>query len=322
MKKTALIILNYNNVEDTINCIRSVLKYNTAPVKFVVVDNGSPRARVVQRLDRFMSETFGSGYTRIQENAPVTWPYLNQATLLVSKHNDGYACGNNKGLRLVDKDPEIDHVMILNNDILFIQDIIPGLLAERRMLDNCAIISPVLYTRDNKTIDVNCARKSATVFSMIKAHLLHYLLAIVKLDGVIFDKKRYLLNNNNIPKECNLRIDLPSGACMLISKSLFKDIDWFDPYTFLYYEEDILHKKIQRIGLSNYICTKYRCIHLGAVSTSKSSGLYIIKKGMSSQRYYVMNYSNVSLLTKMAFLMSQRLDLWATITQKKIMHKK
>ena len=124
MKKTALIILNYNNVEDTINCIRSVLKYNTAPIKFIVVDNGSSRVRTVQKLDSFMSDTFGIGYTRVQENTPITWPYLNQATLLVSKHNDGYACGNNKGLKLADQDPEIDHVMILNNDILFIEDIV------------------------------------------------------------------------------------------------------------------------------------------------------------------------------------------------------
>lgn len=322
MKKTALIILNYNNVEDTINCIRSVLRYNTAPVKFVIVDNGSPRAGVVRRLDRFMTETFGTGYTRVQENTPVTWPYLNRATLLVSKHNDGYACGNNKGLRLVDADPEIENVMILNNDILFIEDIIPGLIHERESIDNCAIISPVLYTRDEKEVDITCARKAATVFSMIKVHLLHYVFALMGLEKVLFNKKRYLLADNPIPENCNLTIDLPSGSCMLISKELFKTIDWFDPHTFLYYEEDILYKKIKRHKLKNYLCTKYKCIHLGAASTSKSSGIYIIKKGMLSQRYYVMNYSGVARLTKIIFLISQRFYLWTTIAQKTITNKK
>ena len=37
---TAVVILNYNNSEDTINCIKSVEENNTADVKYVVVDNG------------------------------------------------------------------------------------------------------------------------------------------------------------------------------------------------------------------------------------------------------------------------------------------
>ena len=41
MKSTALIILNFNNYKDTINCIESVEKYNSAPIKIIVVDNAS-----------------------------------------------------------------------------------------------------------------------------------------------------------------------------------------------------------------------------------------------------------------------------------------
>ena len=41
MKSTALIILNFNNYKDTINCIESVEKYNTAPIKLIIVDNAS-----------------------------------------------------------------------------------------------------------------------------------------------------------------------------------------------------------------------------------------------------------------------------------------
>lgn len=43
MGKTAIIILNYNNYEDTINCIESIEKYNTADIKYVIVDNNSNR---------------------------------------------------------------------------------------------------------------------------------------------------------------------------------------------------------------------------------------------------------------------------------------
>ena len=41
MKLTALIILNFNNYENTINCIESVEKYNSATIKLIAIDNAS-----------------------------------------------------------------------------------------------------------------------------------------------------------------------------------------------------------------------------------------------------------------------------------------
>ena len=57
-KKTAILILNYNNYEDTINCIDSVEKFNSAPIKFIVVDNGSKRENVVGALDAYLKDKF------------------------------------------------------------------------------------------------------------------------------------------------------------------------------------------------------------------------------------------------------------------------
>ena len=54
---------------------------------------------------------------------------------------------------------------------------------------------------------------------------------------------------------------------MLVEKMLFQQIGSFDPHTFLYYEENILWAKVQRLGLSNYIDTTVSCIHLGAATT-------------------------------------------------------
>ena len=40
-KYTGVIILNYNNYEDTINCIESVDTYNSSKIKFVIFDNAT-----------------------------------------------------------------------------------------------------------------------------------------------------------------------------------------------------------------------------------------------------------------------------------------
>lgn len=59
--------MNYNNSYDTINCIKSVLNYNTYPVKFIVVDNGSPNLNVIEELDFFLKETFQNDYAKFDE---------------------------------------------------------------------------------------------------------------------------------------------------------------------------------------------------------------------------------------------------------------
>lgn len=76
-KYTAVIILNYNNVEDTINCVKSVEDFNTAPIKFVIVDNGSKRADAVSILDDAFKKTFQNRYKRFRESDKVQkLPYV------------------------------------------------------------------------------------------------------------------------------------------------------------------------------------------------------------------------------------------------------
>lgn len=61
---------------------------------------------------------------------------------------------------------------------------------------------------------------------------------------------------------------------MLIKKDLFNEIGLFDPHTFLYYEQNIIFKKIKNIKYKNYVIPSLRAIHLGAASTQKSSKFF------------------------------------------------
>ena len=65
-------------------------------------------------------------------------------------------------------------------------------------------------------------------------------------------------------------IELPSGSCMLVKKDVFAAIGNFDPATFLYYEENILYRKLLKLKLGNYIATGLRCVHPGAATMAKS----------------------------------------------------
>lgn len=297
-KKTAIVILNYNNYEDTINCIDSVEKYNTAPIKYIVVDNGSKRENVVDALDAYLKGKFGDDYLQINEFSEVkNLPYM---TFIVSKINDGYACGNNKGLRMAYVDDEIDKIMVLNNDVLFVEDIIPSLSKAIDSDDHIGIVSPLLYKKDMVDLDYNCARRCEGVWRTIERFLFYYVNPFGIKDR--WNKKQlYLLDCPELRYTERFEIALPSGSCMLFSKRLFEQIGSFDPHTFLYYEENILYQKLRAIGKTNWIFPKLKCIHLGASSTKHEVGYFMIKSSANSACYYIENYTNASKLTKLLF---------------------
>ena len=84
---------------------------------------------------------------------------------------------------------------------------------------------------------------------------------------------------------------------MLVDKMLFQQIGSFDPHTFLYYEENILWAKVQRLVLSNYIDTTVSCIHLGAATTrTQKPNKFISECSIQSLDYYLRNYTNAGWL--------------------------
>ena len=318
--KTALIILNYNNYEDTINCIESVEKYNTASIKYIVVDNGSNRSDTVDKLNAYFRMRFQENYKCIKEGESYRLP-LPYLTFFISPTNDGYACGNNKGLNLAYADNEIDRILILNNDILFVEDIIPKLIEIMEELPDCAIISPILYKKGLSEIDYNCARKNISPSELIKENFFHYWYRLNRKKYADRNADRYILKNKQGQLSPVIPIDLPSGSCMLIKKDLFLQIGSFDPNTFLYYEENILYKKTEKLGLQNYLCTQLKCIHLGASSTSKSANLFIIDCGLDSARYYMRTYSGCSNLAYALFYLSTLFFRMSFLLQKNITKK-
>lgn len=60
ISKTCIIILNYNNVEDTIQCIDSIERVNTATIKYIVVENNTPRRQKIEILSKTWNKSLMS----------------------------------------------------------------------------------------------------------------------------------------------------------------------------------------------------------------------------------------------------------------------
>ena len=295
---TGIVILNYSNAQLTLGCVDSVIEHNSYPVKFIVVDNASPDGSMEDLQDGLSSRFESNFRVYTPGDAPESLP---SCSLIRSDVNGGYAQGNNVGLKFAENDSEIDKILVLNNDILFVEDILPELVRFLDSMPDAGIVSPLLLRKDGKSIDSNCARKDCS----LKEIACYYLLYCRDFFGILSKfarKTKILVNNPELIDAPSVPIELPSGSCMLIEKGLFKEIGYFDPNTFLYYEESILFRKLQAIHKVNYLLPRLTCIHLGAQTTSNVNRSYsYLKNSNKSAYYYVMHYRDLNVLQRVGF---------------------
>jgi len=121
--KVSIIILNWNGLEDTIECLESLKKITYSNYEVIVVDNGSKRndAQVLQ-------EKFGD--------------YIH---LIRNDKNYGYTGGNNIAIRYVLKNYSPDYFLILNNDTVVAPDFLGQMIKVAENDASIGIAGPKVY---------------------------------------------------------------------------------------------------------------------------------------------------------------------------------
>ena len=308
---TGILILNYNNTIDLKRCIDSIFKQiPLEEVKIVVVDNGSSNA-ISDDVEDYLVQKVEYESFLILDGVPDEETRLPLLSYLKLSCNVGYARGNNAGLLLLSKDPSIINVMIINSDIVLTEDIVTPQLELLSSLNNVGAVSPLLL-HPNGEIDYSCARTSLN-----KDSLLSFSLVRRKQYMSLLHKSLILYNAPSLLKQDRVAIDLPSGSCMMLKMQVMKEIGGFDDNTFLYYEENILYKRLQAKGYINYILPKISCIHVGGATTRTARTSYFLKKcNYKSLLYYLQTYEQCSyfemiILRLSAFIILCRLWLGA-----------
>ena len=126
--RVSVIVLNWNGLDDTIECLESLRKVDYPDYRVVVVDNGSTGWD-----SRVLRERFG-GWAVVVEN----------------DRNYGYAEGNNIGIRYAVKHYDPSYLLLLNNDTVvdpgFLSAMIEGALTDPAI----AIVGPKIYWYDER----------------------------------------------------------------------------------------------------------------------------------------------------------------------------
>ncbi len=122
--EVCVIILNWNNPKDTLECINSVNKLDYENINLIVVDNGST----------------DDSKKIIQNN-------FQKIALIESQTNLGYAGGNNLALKS-ELSKKSRYFLILNNDVILAQDAISHLVSAILSETNTGFATPMVLEYD------------------------------------------------------------------------------------------------------------------------------------------------------------------------------
>ena len=229
--KTGIIILNYNDYENTLKIIDMIKDYKCLK-KIIIVDNAST------------DDSFN--HLKPLEN--------NKITIIKNKKNLGYAYGNNLGLKYL-YEHGFDYAIISNPDIIVEESVIEELIS-RMKNSKVSFLGPKILEHGNI---IKGWKTPSYLYELLST--MNYFHKYAK--KLITYKDSYYKDGLN-------EVDVIHGCFFIGRLKDFKKINYFDTNTFLYYEENILSYKAKKNNLGIYVDTSISVIHNLSLSVDKS----------------------------------------------------
>lgn len=294
--KVAVIIVNYNDVEDTVNYVKKITEYETIN-RIVVVDNKSTTVNTFDKLKSLES---------------------NKVNVIESDKNGGYDYGNNFGIKYLENhNEEYDYYIISNPDIKISEDAIKHCLDVMELDEKIGVIAPRMLNKDGNPI-----RRSSWKIRTFALDVVHS----TRLLELIFYK--VLRNGEYSNKEYEkdlLEVEAISGAFFIIKSKILKEVGYLDDNVFLFYEEDILAHKLKEKGYKTISLNSENFIHYESQTIGKSLSYYKKMKQMfKSKMYYHKNYNKINSIQIIIFHIlniCRKIELIIEIPVRKIFHK-
>ncbi len=254
----AFVILHYQALDETIDCVNTIKKMVKGSRHIVIVDNASPNKS---------GEILIAKYQQDEE-----------ITVLVSKENVGFARGNNLGYVEAKKySPE--YIVVMNNDVFITQTDFTERLEKSHELYQFDVLGPDIFSTKTN-IHQNPQRENNYSLQDLKSTQ-RKLKFKNKFKFLI--RLKYLLRNRpdeNVSQVAgfdSVQINKPlHGAIYIFAKSFIDTHDeCFYSKTFMYYESYILHYLGMRDNLKFVYDPSIKVIHHEDVSTNQTyKGLY------------------------------------------------
>ena len=292
--RVAIIILNWNGWQDTVECLESIYQMKYKEFDVVVVDNGSTDGSVekikewAKGKERIESNYFSYdannkpiSYIEIEpEKAMLTKRGDPRLTIIKLKENIGFACGNNVGIRHVLTELMSDYVLILNNDVVVKSDFIFPMIKVFKEEKNVGLIGPKVLDYYSGVHWQGPMHKRINMLSTLM-----FFTPLKKLFVKTPIVNSYLLNGK-IP----IKVYEIIGCSMLFKKEALEKIGLFDESTFLGWEEFIIAEKLLKNGFNTYAVPDSIIYHKVARDTVKIEPIDKTLIFLKSERYFQTKY--------------------------------
>lgn len=239
--ETAILILNWNNWQDTIKCIDSISASTYSNFGVYIVDNGSTDKSVLR------IEDFARGLNT-------------KCCIIKNKQNYGFAKGVNIGLKYIFKnDSTVKFVWILNNDTIVQKNTLQKLVRVLKEFPEIGIVSPLVRYFD-----------TPNRLQFLGGAKYYPLLGISRLLG----RNRCHIASNKKPHRVNTGVDYIPGVALLLRKEVFNEIGYFDEDYFFYGEEQDFQLRAKLQGWNSTQALNSAILHKEKASTKGKRSLY------------------------------------------------
>lgn len=238
MDKTAVVILHYQNVGDTLACLDSLYQEGNKMRNWfvIIVDNSS-----------------SSGFSKELKKK------YGQLDVIGNKKNLGFSIGNNLGIKKALSE-NCSAVILLNNDTIVSAGMVNALIRYGKSNRHIGLISPKIYFASG--YEYHRQRYSI----QDRGKVLWY------AGGVIDWNNMYALHKGVDEVDTGqynsiTDTDFATGCCLFIKKEVFEKIGYFNEKYFLYYEDVDLSIRAKKAGFRVVYYPKTFLWHKNAASS-------------------------------------------------------
>ncbi|MCR4325029.1 MAG: glycosyltransferase family 2 protein [Candidatus Curtissbacteria bacterium] len=265
--KVSIVVLNYNGLANTLECIESLKKqdFTGNDVEIIVVDNGS------------------------EDGSKEELPKLKGIKLLFNEKNLGYTGGNNKGIRDALKGGS-EAILVLNNDTVVDPLLIKTLIKATVFGD---VITPKIYFEKGFEFHKNKYKKDDL------GHVIWHAGAHIDWENIlgVHDDVDEVDHGQFTKKK---EIDFATGAAMFVKREVFEKVGLFDNKYFLYLEDMDFSVRAKKNGFKIIFEPRAILWHKNAGSTggsgSKLQDYYITRNRLLFSTKYAKLRTKIAVL--------------------------
>lgn len=247
------VILHYNTIKETENCIQSIKEnIDTDLYHIIVVDNCSPNNTGLILQQNFKEDE--------------------KVTIIMSKENIGFARGNNIGIDYAKSYLHPAYICCLNNDTLLEQQDFFETIVNEYINNKVALIGPKVVLKNG---EVQSFPKNLRSIKEYKSELAYYInkkslknmlkRLLKKVPCIVLLRNKLIKRNNRVDN--NIHDVVLHGCCLIFTPTFFTKLNGFNEKTFLYREEELLYLSIIKNDLHTLYSDKVNIKHLEDAAT-------------------------------------------------------